>query len=344
MAGLCSRGENPAVIPFSNPKAQYLAMQDELDAAIGRALQSGQYILGSEVAAFEEEFANYLGAKFCTGVANGTEALQLALLACGLGKGDEVITVSHTASATVAALVAAGVTPVFADIDPVTFNIDPDQVEPLITAKTRAIVPVHLYGHPADMTRLQSIADKHGLLIVEDCAQATGAELAGRKTGSFGHAACFSFYPTKNLGALGDGGAVVTSDEALNREVRLLRQYGWEQRYSSAKHGLNSRLDELQAAILRIKLPRLDGLNDLRRELAANYAREISGPVLPVELEGARHVYHLFVLRSARRDALQQHLLAHDIGAAIHYPVPVHRQPAYQDKAATLPETETAAA
>ena len=332
------------MILCSDPHAQYLALKEEIDAAVMKTLQGGYYILGSEVAAFEEEFAAYLGARFCTGVANGTEAIQIALMAAGLGAGDEVITVSHTATATVAAMVAAGVTPVFADIDPVTFTMDASALEGLITPNTRALVPVHLYGHPANMEQIMAVASKHNLLVIEDCAQATGAELSGDKIGSIGHMACFSFYPTKNLGALGDGGAVVTSDPDLAGQVALLRQYGWKERFVSSRHGLNSRLDEVQAAILRVKLSRLDAFNDSRRELADLYASNINGVDLPVEINGSRHVYHLYVVRSRQRDQLLQYLNEQDIGAGIHYPVPVHRQPAYADSAARLPATEEAVA
>jgi dTDP-4-amino-4,6-dideoxygalactose transaminase len=247
------------VIPFFDLKRQYGAIKDEVDEAVARVLESGWFILGQEVNAFEEEFAAYCGLSHGIGVGSGTGALYLAFLGCGVGPGDEVITVPHTAVATVAAIELAGARPVFVDIDPASYTIVPDQLESRITARTRAIVPVHLYGQAADLDPILEIAQRHGLTVIEDCAQAHGAEYRGRRVGAFGRVACFSFYPTKNLGAYGDGGMVVTDDGALAQKVRLLRQYGWEKRYVSSLKGLNSRLDEIQAAVLRVKLGKLVG-------------------------------------------------------------------------------------
>jgi len=332
----------------SNPRAQYLAHKPEIDAAIARVLQGGRYILGEEVDAFEKEFAAYVGTTKALGVGSGTEALHLALAACGVRAGDEVVTVSHTAVATVAAIELCGARAMFVDIRADTFTIDPTKIEAVITPRTKAIVPVHLYGHPAAIGDVVAIARRHGLRVVEDCAQAHGASVGGRKVGTWGDVGCFSFYPTKNLGAIGDGGAVVTSDTAVAHRMRLLREYGWSERYVSAIPGWNTRLDELQAAILRVKLRHLDTDNDSRRRIAALYAAALrgSGVRLPQESPGAHAVYHLYVIRSSRRDALIAHLKAADIAALIHYPVPVHAQPAYSEwlpAGVSLPETERAA-
>jgi dTDP-4-amino-4,6-dideoxygalactose transaminase len=311
-------------------------------------LDGGWYILGEEVRQFEAEFATYLGVRHALGVGSGTEALHLALAACGVGPGDEVITVAHTAVATVAAIELCGAVPVLVDIASDTFTLDPRHLARAITPKTKAIVPVHLYGQPADLAPILDLAHQHGVRVVEDCAQAHGARYGGRRVGAWGDIAAFSFYPTKNLGALGDGGAVVTDDAALAERVRLLREYGWAERYVSHIAGWNSRLDELQAAVLRVKLRYLDADNTARARLAARYTSGLSG--VGLGLPGARaegeHVYHLYVVRSARRDELQAFLKARGIGALVHYPVPVHLQPAYQNRlrgSAALPETERAA-
>ena len=331
------------MIPCANPKAQYLAHKQEIDDAVRRVLESGWYILGDEVRAFEEEFAAYLGVSHSVGVGSGTEALHLALVACGIGHGDEVVTVSHTAVATVAAIELAGAKPVFVDIDPVTYTIDPDLLEKGITSKTKAIIPVHLYGHPAPMEDILAIAREYGLCVIEDCAQAHGATYRDKRVGSFGDMACFSFYPTKNLGALGDGGAVVTSDPELAEKARLLREYGWAERYVSHTPGWNSRLDELQAAILRVKLNYIDTDNAVRARLAESYCEGLTrvSLVLPTAREGSMHVYHLFVIRVRDRDGLLNFLGKKGIGAAIHYPVPVHQQPAYDGFGGELPQTES---
>ena len=330
-------------------KAAYRRLQTEIDAATARVMSSGWYILGPEVAAFESEFAAYLGVEQAVGVASGTDAVLLALRALGIGPGDEVITVAHTAVATVAAIELAGATPRLVDIDAATYTLDPAQLAAAITPRTRAVVPVHLYGAPADMDAVLAVAHAHGLLIVEDCAQAHGARYRGRMVGALGDAAAFSFYPTKNLGALGDGGAVATNRPEVAERLRLLRQYGWRERYVSDVTGTNSRLDELQAAILRVRLRHLDAENTARRRLAARYDAALAG--LPITLPTARAddraVYHLYVIRTAARDALVAHLRARGIGTGVHYPVPVHRQPAYAHLGCdpgSLPATEAAAA
>ncbi|MGD1151764.1 MAG: DegT/DnrJ/EryC1/StrS family aminotransferase [Syntrophales bacterium] len=336
------------MILCSNPKAQYEAHKAAIDGAISRVLDKGRYILGEEVAAFEQEFASYIGVSHGIGVGSGTEALHLGLKACGVGPGDEVITVSHTAVATVSAIDLAGATPVLVDIEPAYYTMDPAALERAITAKTRAVIVVHLYGQAADMDSVLTVARSKGLKVVEDCAQAHGAMCRGRRVGSMGDVACFSFYPTKNLGAIGDGGMVVTNDDDLAKRCRLLREYGWAERYVSHIPGWNSRLDELQAAVLRVKLRNLDSDNDERRKLADKYSAGLddSAFVLPGERSGCRHVYHLYVIRHNLRDALQAYLAKLGIGALVHYPVPVHLQPAYRRTmrlAGTLHETERAA-
>jgi dTDP-4-amino-4,6-dideoxygalactose transaminase len=329
-----------SVLLPSDPKANYLAHKEEIDQAIHRVLDSGWYILGQEVARFEEEFAAYIGVRHAVGVANGTDALEIALRACGIGSGDAVMTVSHTAVATVAAIELAGATPVLVDIDPKTFTMDPNRLEKAVQKltcdrsarpKPRAIIPVHLYGHPADMPAIMDIAKRFELHVIEDCAQSHGAAILGRKTGTWGHLATFSFYPTKNLGALGDGGIVVTDHAVFAERVRLLREYGWRERYISDLPGLNTRLDELQAAILRVKLPHLDAENARRRELASIYDALLSSTslVLPRPHEGVNHVYHQYVVISKDRDDLRLFLKNNSVGTLIHYPVPIHLQPAY---------------
>ncbi len=334
-----------ARIPQADPRANYLVHQTEIDAAIRRVLESGWYILGQESRAFEEEFAAFCGVAHGVGVGSGTEALHLALRACGVGPGDEVITVPHTAVATVAAVEMSGARPVLVDIDPVHMTIDPAQAAAALTPRTRAIVPVHLYGCPADLQPLLELARQHGLYLVEDCAQAHGALYQGQSVGSWGQIAAFSFYPTKNLGALGDGGMVVTGDAALAERLHLLRQYGWQERYISSLKGLNSRLDELQAAVLRVKLRHLTAENERRRQLATLYNNRLadSGLLLPQEPANGRHVYHLYVIRHPRRDDLQAFLRQQGISSLVHYPAPVHRQPAYADLGHSLPVSEAAA-
>jgi dTDP-4-amino-4,6-dideoxygalactose transaminase len=327
-------------IPQCDPKANYLAHRAEIDAAVAGVLASGWYILGKGVTAFEEEFSRYIGVSAGIGVGSGTDALLLALRACGIGAGDGVITVSHTAVATVAAIEMAGATPILVDIDPISFTLDPQRLGDLLDhypahfPPAKAIVPVHLYGHPADLPSIMEIARRHSLRVIEDSAQSHGAQLDGRITGSWGDMAAFSFYPTKNLGALGDGGIVVTSHEGLADQARLLRQYGWRQRYVSEIPGINSRLDEMQAAILRVKLRALDAENSRRRQIASIYDHGLvaAGIALPAVCAEISHVYHQYVVRTARRDDLQQFLRNQGIGTLVHYPQPVHCQPAYRDR------------
>lgn len=334
------------MIRCGNPRAQYETHRAAIDEAIRRVLESGRYILGEEVAAFEREFANYIGARYALGAGSGTEALHLALMACGIGQGDEVVTVAHTAVATVAAIELTGAMPVFVDIEE-HFTLDPEQLEAAITPKTKAIIPVHIYGQPADLGAIVSIAEQHGIRVIEDCAQAHGAIYRERRVGAWGDLACFSFYPTKNLGAIGDGGAITTNDPQLADRVRRLREYGWAERNVSSVAGWNSRLDELQAAILRVKLRFLDEDNARRREIAAMYDQLLTDAdlVLPQRRADATHVFHLYVVRSAARDELMARLRANDIEPAVHYPVPVHLQPAYRNRLAAceLAETERAA-
>ncbi|MGQ9647382.1 MAG: DegT/DnrJ/EryC1/StrS family aminotransferase [Thermodesulfobacteriota bacterium] len=322
----------PLLIPQANPKASYIAHKEEIDSAIARVMESGRYILGQEVAAFEEEFAAYIGVRFGIGVSSGTDALHLALRACGIREGDEIITVSHTAVGTVVGIELCRAKPVFVDIDPFTFVIDPDQIERAITSRTRAIIPVHLYGHVADMKSILSIARVHQLYVIEDCAQSHGAAWGDKKSGAIGDIAAFSFYPTKNLGAFGDGGMVLTNNPELAERVRLLREYGWRQRYVSEISGLNSRLDELQAAVLRVKLKYLEQWNEDRRRKASIYTKllESAEIVCPIEREPVRHVYHLYVIRTKKRDSLQAFLKEHGVGTLIHYPTPIHLQNAYK--------------
>lgn len=339
-------------LPPTDPKASYVAHKEEIDQAIHRVLDSGWYILGQEVAAFEQEFAHYLGVRQAIGVANGTDALEIALRACGIGIGDAVITVSHTVVATVAAIELIGAMPLLVDIDPKTFTLEPNRLEDAIAkhkgSPLKAIIPVHLYGYPADMSAIMDIARHYGLYVIEDCAQSHGAAFQKKKTGTWGHLAAFSFYPTKNLGALGDGGAVVTDDLELAKKMRSLREYGWQQRYISDFAGMNTRLDELQAAVLRVKLQYLEQENNQRRHLADIYNKLLSAtPLLLPECDrDADPVYHQYVVQSRHRDHLKEFLKTNSVGTLIHYPVPVHRQPAYQGRvnlgSGGLPETEKA--
>jgi dTDP-4-amino-4,6-dideoxygalactose transaminase len=319
------------MILCANPRAQYLAHQHDIDTAIARVLANGRYILGEEVRAFEDEFAAYIGVRHAVGVGSGTEALHIALAACELGPGDEVISVSHTAVATVAAIELTGATAVLADIEADFYTLDPKRLRALITDQTRAIIVVHLYGQPADLDPILKIAREHHLLVIEDCAQAHGAMYHNQRAGSWGDIACFSFYPTKNLGAVGDGGMVLTNNADLAERARLLREYGWTERYVSQVRGWNSRLDEIQAAILRVKLRFLDDDNEARRDVAETYRKGLkdTGIGLPQIREGATHAFHLFVVRLEARDALQDHLKVKGVSALVHYPVPIHRQPAY---------------
>ncbi len=337
-------------IAFNLTKPGYLAHKGEIDDAIREVLETSWFVLGKNGDAFEHEFAGYLGMSHVLGCNSGYDALVLALRALGIGAGHEVLTVAHTAVATAVAISATGATPVFCDIDPVSFNIDPDTLEAHLTPRTRAIVPVHLYGQAADMGAIMAFARAHNLKVVEDCAQAHGARWQGQLVGTFGDIAAFSFYPTKNLGAYGDGGAVATNDHALANHVSMLRNYGWQpgKRYISEIRGVNSRLDELQAAILRVKLRHLDGGNDARRRLASTYESHLSGLpglILPSQSLGNHHVFHLYVVRLGARDDIASSLLEAGIGTHVHYPQPIHRQPAYLDHGygvGSLPETERA--
>lgn len=306
-------------------------MRGDVEAAMARVLDSGRFVLGPEVEEFEKAFARSCGVELAVGVASGTDALTIALEAVGVGTGDEVITAANTCVPTVAAIEAAGATPVLVDVDAVSFTIDPELVRDALTERTRAVVPVHLYGQCAAMEPILELARSYGLKVVEDAAQAYGAEYRGRRAGTLGDAAAFSFYPTKNLGAMGDGGAVVTNDPRVAANARLLRNYGEEVRYRSVRRGRNSRLDELQAAILGAKLPSVDSWLARRREIAARYREALASSAvdLPEEAEGTVHAYHLFVIRSRKRDQLRDLLDQAGVGTLVHYPRPIHRQPAY---------------
>jgi len=331
-------------ISQANPRAEYLQLKSEIDAAVLGVLNGGHYILGPEVNAFEKEFAAAMGAQYALGVASGTDAVYLALRCAGVDEHCEVITVSHTAVATVAAIDQCGATPVLVDIDSDTYTLDPAKLEEAITPKTRAVIAVHLYGCPANLEPILEICERHGILLVEDCAQAHGAEYHGRVVSAWGHIAAFSFYPTKNLGAIGDGGMIVTNRADLYERAVLLRQYGWRKRYISEISGINSRLDEIQAAILRVKLTHLGEFNLQRKARAAKYTALLKDVVVtPIEPKDVNHVFHLYVIRHPRRDALKAFLQDLGIGTAIHYPLPVHLQPAYLDRLGLhgkLPVTE----
>jgi dTDP-4-amino-4,6-dideoxygalactose transaminase len=322
------------VIPFVDLKAQYRAIQPQIKGAIDGVLDSGQFVLGAEVAEFEREFASYVGVSHAIGVNTGTSALHLSLLALGIGPGDEVITVPFTFVATVAAIGYTGATPVFVDIDPVSYTMDPSRLEDAITPRTRAIMPVHLYGQPADMGGIMEVAERYDLPVIEDACQAHGAEYLGRRAGSIGDLGCFSFYPGKNLGAYGEGGMITTWNAELARKVRLLRDWGAEQKYAHIVKGYNHRLDELQAAILRVKLRHLEGWTEARRALARGYG-ELLGEAFgtPVEMPYARHVYHVYSVRVEDREAVRESLHDHGIQTGVHYPIPVHLQPAWADLA-----------
>ena len=334
------------MIPWASPVAQYRAHKDEIQDAIDRVLESGVYVLGDEVENFERAFAAHCGVTHAVGVASGTDALILALRAVGIATGEEVITVSHTAIATIAAIVAGGAKPVLVDVDETSYTIDPARIEAAIGPRTKAIIAVHLYGRPADLDAIGAIARSRGLRLVEDCAQATGARHGERRVGSIGDIGCFSFYPTKNLGAIGDAGMITTNDAALAKRVRQFRQYGWNETRETDDIGVNSRLDPLQAAILRVKLPHLDADNARRAAIARRYARGLAGlPLaLPASDNAAQHVYHLYVLACEDRDALAAHLSKQGVGWAIHYPVPAHRHRGYAERTripeAGLPVTE----
>jgi len=312
------------MIPLVDLVAQYHSIQAEVDAAVQRVLESGHFILGPEVSALEEEVSAYLGVKHAVGVASGTDALVLALRASDIGPGDEVIIPAYTFFATAGAVMLTGATPVFAEIDPQTYCLDAADAARRISAKTKAIIPVHLYGHPADMDAILALAKQHNLKVIEDNAQAFGATYRGRKTGSLGDIGCLSFFPTKNLGAYGDAGMAVTSDPELAERMRMLRTHGWKKKYYPEMLGYNSRLDALQAAILRAKLPHVDEWNQRRRELAHEYSARLYefGIGVPFEAEDAQHVYHLYVMRAQNRDKVQSRLKAAGIAAEVYYPQP----------------------
>jgi len=320
-------------IPLVDLKAQYQAISSDVDQAIRRVINNTSFIMGQEVEAFEAAFAAYSRAEHAIGVASGTAALHLALLACGVGPGHEVITTPHTFIATAEAIAHAGARPVFVDIDPRAYTLDPAAIEAAITERTRAIIPVHLYGQPADMDPILKVARQHGLRVIEDAAQAHGAEYKGGRVGALGDVACFSFYPGKNLGAYGDGGAVVTNDPQIADQVRLLRNHGRRQKYEHLVEGYGERLDALQAAILNAKLPHLESWTNARRNLAGHYRACLAGDneiVVPLDPDDVRHVYHLFVIQVPFRDEVFSALREDGIGVGIHYPIPLHLQPAYR--------------
>lgn len=319
------------MVLLTDLKKEYLSISEELNRNIRRVLNSGFYILGEEVKKFEENFSKYTGTDYAVGVNSGSDALFLALKSIGVGKGDEVITVSHTFISTVDAISRSGAKPVFVDINPDTYCMDVSKIEEKITDKTKAILPVHLYGHPADMDPICKLKEDYGLYVIEDACQAHGAEYNGKKAGSIGDMGCFSFYPTKNLGAYGDGGAVVTDNEEIKEKLIQMRNYGQSEKYHHDFVGVNSRLDELQAVILQTKLKHLDKWIERRRKNAEIYSRLLqdSDVILPVEKRFAKHAYHLYVIKSKNRDYLKKKLLQNGINAQIHYPIPVHKQKAY---------------
>ena len=335
-------------VPYLDLKAQYQSIKPEIDEAIARVLDSCQFVLGSEVAEFEKEFAGYCGAAECIALNSGTSALHLALLAAGVRAGDEVITVPFTFVASVAAVIYAGARPVLVDIDPRSFTLDPAAIEAAITPRTKAILPVHLYGQPADMDPIMEIARRHDLVVIEDAAQAHGAKYKGRPVGSIGDMACFSFYPGKNLGAYGEGGAVTTSNTEYAHTIRMLRDWGQDRKYHHLLQGFNYRMEGFQGAILRVKLRHLEKWTEARRRIVSKYNNLLagSGVEIPTEMPWARHVYHAYTLRSDDRDGLKNSLDAEGIQTGIHYPVPVHLQPAYADlgyRPGAFPQSEKAA-
>ncbi len=338
------------MIPYADLKPQHDTLREELRQAIDEVLDSRQFILGKFVEEFENGFASYCGVRHAIAVNSGTSALHLALLAAGAGPGDEVITVPFTFAATVAAVHYCGATPVFVDINPHTFSLDVSKLEAAITPRTRAILPVHLYGQIAEgMDEINAIARRHGIAVIEDAAQAHGAEIDGRRAGSIGDLGCFSFYPTKNMGACGEGGLVTTNDDALAEKVRLLRDWGQDRKYHHALRGFNYRMEGIQGAVLSVKLKYVEQWTEARRAIAARYdllLEGVPGVTRPAVFPGSRHVYHTYTIRTPERDRIQQGMTAAGIGTAIHYPIPVHLQPAYADPRwpeGSLPEAEAAA-
>lgn len=335
-------------IPVLDLRPEIDSLWEELTSAIEGVLRSGQFIMGPNVKAFEEEAAAYLGVRHAVGVNSGTDALVIALQAAGVGEGDEVITTPFTFFATAEGVSRLGATPVFVDIDPLTFNIDPGLIEAAVTPRTKAILPVHLYGQAADMDPIMEVAKKYGLKVIEDTAQAFGGEYKGKKLGTIGDAGCFSFFPSKNLGAFGDGGLIATDDDEIAERARMLRVHGAKKKYYNEVIGYNSRLDALQAAILRVKLPYIDGWNEGRRRAAQRYnelLEDIPGIITPYEAPYAKHVYHQYTVRvmNGRRDQVKEHLQQQGISTMVYYPVPVHKLPVYAQNAVTLPEAEKAA-
>jgi dTDP-4-amino-4,6-dideoxygalactose transaminase len=330
-------------IPSANPLASFEVQREEILAAVSQVLASGQYILGPSVELFESAFADFLGARFSVGVASGTDAIFLALKALGVGSGDRVIAPAHTAVATIAAIELAGAEAILADIEPSTFTLSPSSVESILKQdvehQVKCVIPVHLYGHPADMGAILELAQNRNVKVLEDCAQAHGARWEGKRCGILGHLGAFSFYPTKNLGAFGDGGAICGNDASYLKPLKLLRQYGWAKRYESTLPGFNSRLDEMQAAILNVKLKNLEAGNQARRNIADVYKKALAGlpVVLPVEKPGCHHVYHQYTIRCKERDALAQWLMEKGVAASILYPSPLHLQPAYRNRVRLAP-------
>ncbi|MBZ0272889.1 DegT/DnrJ/EryC1/StrS family aminotransferase [bacterium] len=321
------------IIPIFDAARQYAAIREEIDAAVAECLAGGRYILGERLEHFEAAFAKFAEARHAIGVANGTDAIRLALEACGVRRGADVLTVPNTAIPTAMAIADMGCCPIFVDVDERSWNMNAELLGSAVTDRTEAIVPVHLYGRPADMPAIMAIADARDLTVVEDCAQAHGARIANKPAGGFGRASAFSFYPSKNLGAAGDAGAVTTRDDVVARDVRYLRNYGQTSRYEAAVPGINSRLDEIQAAILSVKLRHLGAWNAKRREIAARYDAAFAELPLrrPADPDGATSVYHLYVVATPERDRLAEHLRTHAIGTQVHYPIPIHRQPAFAE-------------
>ncbi len=334
-------------IPMVDLKGQYALLKEDIDRGLREVLETTQFILGPNCRALEEEIAAYCGVKHAIGVASGTDALHLALRAAGIGAGDEVITTPFTFIATAEAISYVGATPVFVDIEPASFNLDVSRIEGAITPRTRAILPVHLFGQPADLEPMVALCAKHDLKLIEDCAQSFGASYGDKKTGAIGDAGCFSFFPSKNLGGFGDGGMVITDDDQLAEELGVLRNHGSRKRYEHAVIGYNSRLDEMQAVILRAKFKHIDRFNALRRQVAHRYTATLKGSALVAPIEDGRgtHVYHQYTLRTDRREALQAQLTATGIACAIYYPIPLHRQEVYAElyPAGSFPHAEAAA-
>ncbi|MBT2970000.1 MAG: erythromycin biosynthesis sensory transduction protein eryC1 [gamma proteobacterium symbiont of Ctena orbiculata] len=333
------------MIPMVDLKQQYLDLKEEIDNGLLAGLEETKFILGPNVSAFEEECAEYLGVDHTVGVASGTDALHLALIAAGVQEGDEVITTPFTFIATAEAIRYVGATPVFVDIDPQSYNMDPGQVEEVITERTRAILPVHIFGQPVDMASILSLAERHNLQVIEDCAQSFGAHIDGRQTGNIGQTGCFSFFPSKNLGGYGDGGLVSTNSDELAEHLRVLRNHGSWKQYHHSEIGFNSRLDELQAIILRVKLKRIDNYNENRRRIAHRYSAALAGipGIMPPHEDGiGHHVYHQYTLLAENRDAIQQALRDNEIASAIYYPIPLHQQEVFASacQGRTLPVSE----